>query len=90
MTSSLTNCSRCGSDRRAEICAKSSDLNCIRIKGVESDGYVPDDMGIGSGDYIDFGWCLNCGHIIGIWPVPECMMEKKAGADPEEYLGGFE
>ena len=31
--------------------------------GVEYDGYVPSGLGIGSGDYIEFDYCLACGQI---------------------------
>ncbi len=30
---------------------------------VEYDGYVLSNMGIGSGDYLEFDYCLNCGQI---------------------------
>ena len=48
-------CDNCGSDRILEVRSKSSDLNIIRYSklSVEVDGYVPYDLGIGGGDYIN-------------------------------------
>lgn len=62
-------CQRCGSNRLAEISGKSSDCNSIDIEGKKFDGYVPNDIGIGGGDYIEMSWCLDCGQIQGEWPV---------------------
>lgn len=77
---------KCQSDRIARIMAKSSDLNCVRLKGEELDGYLPADMGIGSGDYIEFDWCLECGQIQGgFWPLPECELEVQAKEREAEF-----
>jgi hypothetical protein len=59
----------CEPKRIASINAKCSDLCYIRIGQSEHDGYVPDDMGIGGGDYINFDLCLECGKIQGKFPV---------------------
>ena len=72
----MSNC-KCGSNRIAYISAKSSDLNFVRV-GEESsvEGYVPRDMGIGGGDYVEFDWCLNCGQIQGNnFPLAICNLE---------------
>lgn len=68
-------CFKCKSDRVASIGSKSSDLNAYTIDGVERDGYVPHDLGIGGGDYVEFDWCLNCGTIQGDWPLPPHKLE---------------
>lgn len=67
----------CDHKRAAYVSAKCSDLCWVRIKatGQEHDGYVPDDMGIGGGDNIDFNYCLDCGHILGKWPIAKCKLE---------------
>jgi len=65
----MAKCKQCSSERSASIAAKSSDRNSGEIDGVEFEGYVPDDIGIGAGDYIWFEWCLDCGQIIGDFPV---------------------
>lgn len=64
------NC-KCGSKRIVDVVGKTSDLCNVRFTqtGKEKDGYVPDDMNIGGGDYLDFSLCLNCGQIQGEWPL---------------------
>ena len=41
------------------------------------DGYVPEDIGCGENDYIEFKYCLDCGQMQGKWPKPETEIEKK-------------
>lgn len=77
-------CQRCNSDRVASISSKSSDLNCVSFNAREKNGYVPEGMGIGGGDYVEFDWCLDCGQIQVVdddpkFPLPLCEME-----EPEE------
>lgn len=83
----MTSCFRCKSIRIAKIDAKSSDMNNIRIcvpehEGygisytLEHEGYLPGDLGIGAGDYIDFAYCLDCGQLQGTFPIPETTIEK--------------
>lgn len=45
---------------------------------IEFDGYVPDDLGIGGGDYVEFDLCLDCGQVQGTWPLPLSKKERKA------------
>lgn len=73
-------CQKCESERVCCICAKSSDLNNGAVVGTEFDGYVPDDIGIGGGDYVDFTWCLECGQIQGQFPLET----------PEKYVTELE
>ena len=63
-------CVKCGSNRIADVSAKCSDMCSVAIDGKECSGYVPSDIGIGSGDYIDLTYCLACGQIAGEWPRP--------------------
>jgi hypothetical protein len=44
---------------------------------VEHDGYVPDDLGVGGGDYVELDLCLNCGTVAGEWPLPKSKIERK-------------
>lgn len=41
--------------------------DCCEIEvphlGINHSGYVPNDIGVGSGDYLFFSYCLNCGQI---------------------------
>jgi hypothetical protein len=46
------------------------------INGLELDGYVPNDLNIGGGDYIEFDVCLDCGQMQGQYPLPESQHEK--------------
>jgi hypothetical protein len=68
-------CNRCDSDRIAFISAKCSNLCSVDIIDKKYEGYVPDNMGIGGGDYIRFSCCLNCGQIMGIFPIPVTKIE---------------
>lgn len=65
----------CKSTRIVSINAKCSDLcNVTSAKG-EYEGYVPDDLGIGGGDYVEFEFCLNCGQIQGDFPLGKADVE---------------
>lgn len=70
-------CQRCGSIRVASVSAKCSDLCFVSIGDAEKDGYVPHDMGIGGGDYVEFDICLDCGQVKGEWPLPPCELESR-------------
>lgn len=56
-------CIKCKSVRLVDVSAKCSDLFSMTYLGKDYDGYVPHDMGIGGGDYIEFIYCLQCGQI---------------------------
>ena len=43
----------------------------------DHNGYVPSDMGIGGGNYVELELCLDCGHTNGQWPLPESKLERK-------------
>ncbi len=64
-------CQTCKSNRILNYCAKSSDCNWYNIDGVEKEGYVPSGLNIGSGDYVEFELCLECGQVQGKWPVTQ-------------------
>lgn len=67
---------KCGSDRIAEVQVKCSDRFYIFSNGKQHDGYVPNDLGIGGGDYIEFDYCLDCGQIQGDFPLPVTKLEQ--------------
>ena len=74
----MTNCTACKSDRIVNIGGKCSDMCNGNYKGVDIDGYVPYDIGVGGGDYLEFSFCLNCGTIQGKFPIegePEFYVE---------------
>ena len=81
-------CKKCGSYRIASVGAKCSDLCFASIKGFEyqHDGYVPSDMGIGGGDYVDIEYCLNCGQMIGTFPIERTELEEKSEEYNEEQV----
>jgi hypothetical protein len=70
---SCRNSDTCGSDRIATITAKCDDRCTVTFPGlIDSQGYVPRDVGIGGGDYVEFSWCLDCGLIQSEeFPIPE-------------------
>ncbi len=79
-------CTSCNSFRIAKLSGKTSDMCCVQMASpadeddvVEHLGYVPGDMNIGGGDYIEFNFCLECGQIQGEFPTGLTEMELKAG-----------
>lgn len=63
-------CQRCGSDRLLNVSGKTSDRCIVEdIDGNILSSYVPIDIGIGGGDYIEFEYCLECGQIQDSFPV---------------------
>lgn len=68
-------CSRCSSARIVQISAKCSDLCYVQIGNRARDGYVPEDLGLGGGDYLRFNSCLDCGQIQGTFPLPVAELE---------------
>lgn len=76
----------CQHKRTANVNAKCSDMCGISIDHLdfEHDGYVM-DLGVGSGDYVDFNFCLDCGQIIGFKPVTDAQI--KASEEWEQVKG---
>ena len=64
-------CQRCGSERVAEVSAKCKDMFRWKSGKARYEGYVhtPGNE-IGGGDYIEFKYCLECGQIQYVFPVP--------------------
>jgi hypothetical protein len=71
-------CQKCDSDRVLNVSGKCSDMCSYSLKGQEADGYVPDDMGVGGGDYLEVNVCLDCGQLQGEWPLPKTELEKES------------
>lgn len=83
-------CTKCSSDQILEVCGKTSNRCCVSFNTKNSDGfsghhtydgYVPANLGIGRGDYIEFSCCLNCGQIQGEFPISKDHLE----APTKEY-----
>jgi hypothetical protein len=86
---SYGNCSNCHSPRLAYISAKCSDLFFIKVNNDEKHDYVPYNLGIGGGDYVQFTYCLQCGKIQDNvddlqFPIPQEEVNKTLGIETEE------
>ena len=66
-----TNCDSCNSHRLLDVMAHCSDCCVMNYEGKEHQGYVPDDIGLGGGDDIQFTVCLDCGKIQGLSKCPD-------------------
>lgn len=80
-------CVGCGSNRMVGVNAKCSDLCVVTLINGDhrpDPDYVPEDMGIGGGDNVDFDYCLDCGKIEGTWPLPPCELED--GGENEDEI----
>ena len=74
----------CEHKRVASFGGKSSDCNSFSFDGKECDGYVPENVGIGGGDYVEFDYCLDCGQILSKdFPVKQETLDKLF--EEEEY-----
>lgn len=81
-------CQKCKSERVCSVGGKCSDTFSAGIGTAEIQGYVPDDLGVGSGDYIDFNFCMDCGQLQGKFPLPPADMEREIS--DSEVLEFFE
>lgn len=77
------NCQKCKSGRVLDISGKCSDCCSYELNGKSSHGYVPDDMGVGGGDYLEIMVCLDCGQLQGTWPLPETKTEQQQAEEDE-------
>jgi hypothetical protein len=85
----MQRCQKCNSGRIMNIDAKTSDMCTVyasnnRPGELEPD-YVPDDIGLGGGDYLSLSYCLECGQIQGNFPLPKTELEG-GGKKPEWEL----
>jgi hypothetical protein len=69
-------CQRCKSHRVASVSGKCSDLGSFGLGSIDHDGSIPDEVGIGGGDYIEIDYCLDCGQLQGEWPLPVSPIER--------------
>jgi hypothetical protein len=72
----IMSCKKCNSNRVAEVGAKCSDMFNVNLGDSTHEGYVPKDLGIGGGDYVEFEFCLDCGQLQGNFPLPPAQIEK--------------
>jgi hypothetical protein len=81
-------CKKCNSERILQAGGKCSDMFSAVIGNNEYSGYVPSDLGIGGGDYVEINVCLDCGQLQGKFPRPQTEMEKDS--TDEELLDFFQ
>ena len=79
-------CQRCNSERILFAGCKCSDMFGASIGSLQIGGYVPNDLGIGGGDYLEIGLCLDCGQLQGKFPLPISRVEQDIS---DEELGEF-
>lgn len=79
----MNKCISCNSERIISLTGKTSDCFGFTYKDKEYDGYVPDNIGIGSSDYIEFSYCLNCGKIQFEFPIKEEIINELLNKDIE-------
>ena len=72
----IMSCKKCNSNRVASVSAKCSDCCGVNLGDVSYEGYVPEGLGIGGGDYIDLSFCLDCGQLQGNFPLPTAKIEE--------------
>jgi hypothetical protein len=76
-------CKNCKSNRSLSVSAKCDDRASLQCQQAEMRDYLPDDCGIGGGDYIEFTLCLECGMVQGTWPLPDPAFSKDAQHDDD-------
>lgn len=69
-------CQSCQSNNLYGVQAKCSDLYTGYYKGHYKQGYVPYDLNIGGGDYVEFILCLDCGQIQAKFPLKKMKLTK--------------
>jgi len=73
----MIRCQRCVSDRIMTASAKCSDLGWVSLENtsppIERQGYIPGDLNIGGGDYLEIDVCLDCGQLQGKWPITDAL-----------------
>ena len=76
-------CQACKSDRIIHMYGKVSDLCVVTIGENEHDGNVPNDLGVGGGDDIEFSYCADCGQIQGDFPLQPTKLEAQNDENDE-------
>lgn len=79
----MANCQKCKSTRIVAMYGKVSDRCHASIGDNEHEGYVPNDLGVGGGDDLDFEYCLDCGQIQGDFPMQPSQLES-GGSDESD------
>jgi hypothetical protein len=77
----MNNCQRCGSSRVLEVSGNVANTCCIVMGQNEVVDCVPDNLGIGGGDFMEFEYCLECGQIQDTFPVDDPEWESENDYD---------
>jgi len=82
--------SECKHEHTISFGGKCSDLfDLTWPDGTGYDGYVPYDLGIGGGDYIQVTVCVDCHRVIGM-PSPDKIREVQQAIAEERRDDGYE
>ena len=65
-----TACHRCGGKQVASVFTKAPDATWWRLGAHEHEGILS-YSGVGSGENVQFDYCIDCGQIQGEWPMPK-------------------
>jgi hypothetical protein len=80
----MSSCQKCKSDRIITAQGKVSDCFDAHIGEKDYNGYVPGDLGIGSGDYMEVEYCADCGQMQGDFPLQPTELESEDDNDESE------
>lgn len=69
-------CIHCGDDKILYFGGKLSDMGELTYKKYSDESYIPDYSNIGSGDYINITFCLNCGKIQDKFPIDDRIIKR--------------
>lgn len=75
---------KCGSDRIVRVTGKCSDCFCADYGEMSHQGYIPHDLNIGAGDYIEFSFCADCGKIQNEFPIEEDVLKQVLGGEAHD------
>ena len=65
----IPRCQQCNSKRLANISGHCSDMFSFNGDEYSHNGYVPYNINIGGGDYVEIVFCLQCGQMQGKFPI---------------------
>ena len=79
----------CESSQYVHVSGKTSDMCNVNMGEIEHDGYVPEGMNIGGGDYLSFSFCINCGQMSGTWPIENSPLKDLVDEKFGEFICGM-
>lgn len=79
-------CQRCKSARLCHVLSVAEDKHYVCIGQTEHCDYLPEDLGIGGAQDIEFDYCLDCGQIQHKFPLSKTGLEQQ-DADKSTKMG---